>query len=290
MAASERLFQLLDTPTGPKEIENPVHLPKISGKIEFQNVWFTYDEGVTSDTLANLEYEPNWILRDISFTVEAGQTVAVVGPTGSGKTTLINLLLRFYEIQKGRILLDGVNIHDLPLDELRKSIGLVLQDVFLFSGSVYRNITLGNEVISDQMVHDSAQQIGADSFIERLSDGYNHDVKERGAGLSHGQRQLLSFARAVAYNPAVLVLDEATSSIDTESEELIQNALDKMFDGRSSIVIAHRLSTIQNADQILVVHKGVLREKGNHQELLNMNGLYRRLYELQYKEQEIDLD
>jgi ATP-binding cassette subfamily B protein len=178
----------------------------------------------------------------------------------------------------------------LPLDELRKSIGLVLQDVFLFSGSVYRNITLGNEVISDQMVHDSAQQIGADSFIERLSDGYNHDVKERGAGLSHGQRQLLSFARAVAYNPAVLVLDEATSSIDTESEELIQNALDKMFDGRSSIVIAHRLSTIQNADQILVVHKGVLREKGNHQELLNMNGLYRRLYELQYKEQEIDLD
>jgi ATP-binding cassette subfamily B protein len=199
-------------------------------------------------------------------------------------------LLRFYEIQKGRILLDGVNIHDLPLDELRKSIGLVLQDVFLFSGSVYRNITLGNEVISDQMVHDSAQQIGADSFIERLSDGYNHDVKERGAGLSHGQRQLLSFARAVAYNPAVLVLDEATSSIDTESEELIQNALDKMFDGRSSIVIAHRLSTIQNADQILVVHKGVLREKGNHQELLNMNGLYRRLYELQYKEQEIDLD
>lgn len=290
MAASERLFQLLDTPTGPKEIENPVRLSKISGKIEFQNVWFTYDEGVTSDTLANLEYEPNWILRDISFTVEAGQTVAVVGPTGSGKTTLINLLLRFYEIQKGRILLDGVNIHDLPLDELRKSIGLVLQDVFLFSGSIYRNITLGNEAISDPKVHEATQQIGADSFIERLSDGYNHDVKERGAGLSHGQRQLLSFARAVAYNPAVLVLDEATSSIDTESEELIQNALDKMFDGRSSIVIAHRLSTIQNADQILVVHKGVLREKGNHQELLNMNGLYRRLYELQYKEQEIDLD
>jgi len=279
MAASERLFQLLDLNQTTHEAEHPKMPETFLGKIEFKNVWFAYETPAASA-------EPKWVLKDISFTVEPGQTIAVVGPTGSGKTTLINLLLRFYETQKGQILIDGVDIRQMPLATLRRKIGLVLQEVFLFSGSVARNITLGDPSFSEAEIKHAAESVGAATFIQQLPDGYAQNVQERGASLSHGQRQLLSFARALVFDPAVLVLDEATSSIDTETEQMIQHALENMFAGRTSVVIAHRLSTIQNADQILVIHRGILREKGNHQALLAQNGLYKRLYELQYKEQE----
>ena len=280
MAGAERIFGLLDEDDAINESPSPVEIKRFQGRIEFKQVWFTYDP------YAPGQKEPNWILKDVSFTVEPGETCAIVGATGAGKTTIINLLLRFYEIQKGQILVDGIPITDMRLEDLRRHIGLVLQDVFLFSGSIRSNISLNNEAISHETVAAATTLIGADEFIERLPDQYDQDVKERGASLSHGQRQLISFARAVAFDPSILVLDEATSSIDTESEELIQNALHKLLEGRTSIVIAHRLSTIQDADAILVMHKGVLREKGSHQELLALGGLYRRLYELQYKEQE----
>lgn len=280
MAGAERIFGVLDEDDSIREIEQPVAMSRFQGRIEFRNVWFSYDrEGENGK-------EPNWILKDVSFTVEPGQTVAIVGATGAGKTTIISLLLRFYDIQRGQILVDEVDITQMRLAELRRHIGLVLQDVFLFSGSIERNITLDNPEISLEAVQSAARSIGADAFIERLADGYQHDVRERGASLSHGQRQLLSFVRALVYDPAILVLDEATSSIDTESEHLIQSALEKLLQGRSSLVIAHRLSTIQDADRILVMHHGQLRESGSHQELLALNGLYRKLYELQYKEQE----
>jgi ATP-binding cassette subfamily B protein len=280
MAGAERIFGLLDEDDAIKEVEQPVSMHRFTGRIEFRNVWFTYDRATDDGK------EPNWILKDVSFVVEPGQTVAIVGATGAGKTTIINLLLRFYDIQKGQILVDGVDIATMRLSELRRHIGLVLQDVFLFSGSIERNITLEDPNVSIETVRAAARSIGADGFIERLADGYQHDVRERGASLSHGQRQLLSFVRALVYDPAILVLDEATSSIDTESEQLIQSALEKLLEGRSSLVIAHRLSTIQDADRILVMHHGQLRESGSHQELLALNGLYRKLYELQYKEQE----
>ncbi len=280
MAGAERIFGLLDKDFSIKETDTPVEIERFSGHIEFKNVWFTYDKEVEEDA------DKNWILSDVSFIVKPGQTAAIVGATGAGKTTIINLLLRFYEIDKGQILVDGIDINQMRLTDLRRHIGLVLQDVFLFSGSVKRNITLDNEEIDEEAVQEAARLIGADGFIDKLADGYEHDVRERGASLSHGQRQLLSFARALVYNPSVLVLDEATSSIDTETEELIQNALEKLIEGRTSLVIAHRLSTIQDADCILVMHRGKLREHGTHQELLALGGLYRKLYELQYKEQE----
>lgn len=280
MAGAERIFGLLDKDFAIEETDSPVDIAEFEGHIEFKNVWFTYDKETEDDD------EKNWILQDVSFVVKPGQTAAVVGATGAGKTTIINLLLRFYEIDKGQILVDGIDIADMRLADLRRHIGLVLQDVFLFSGSVERNITLENEEIDREAVEEAARLIGADAFINKLADGYTHDVRERGASLSHGQRQLLSFARALVYNPSILVLDEATSSIDTETEELIQNALEKLIEGRTSMVIAHRLSTIQDADCILVMHRGKLREQGTHQELLALGGLYRKLYELQYKEQE----
>jgi len=280
MAGAERIFGLLGEDHDIKETENPVDIDRFNGTIEFRNVWFTYNKELKEGE------EPNWILKDVSFTVNQGETCAIVGATGAGKTTIINLLLRFYEIDKGQILVDGIDIATMRLADLRRHIGLVLQDVFLFSGSIERNITLDNPEIDEAAMRKAAKLIGADGFIEKLEAGYAHDVRERGASLSHGQRQLLSFVRALVYDPSILVLDEATSSIDTETEEIIQHAMEHLLKGRTSIVIAHRLSTIQDADTILVMHRGQLREKGSHQELLAMDGLYRRLYELQYKEQE----
>ncbi|RMH49610.1 MAG: ABC transporter ATP-binding protein [Bacteroidetes bacterium] len=280
MAGAERIFGLLDQDHAIAEPEAPVPIDRLRGAIEFRNVWFTYDDLPADGT------EPNWILRDVSFKAEPGTSVAIVGATGAGKTTIINLLLRFYEIQRGQILVDGIDIRRLRLADLRRHIGLVLQDVFLFSGSVEDNITLGDPSITPEQVRAAAASIGADRFIQRLPAAYGQDVRERGASLSHGQRQMLSFVRALVYGPEILVLVEATATVDTESEHLIQEALEKLMQGRTSLIIAHRLSTIQHADQILVMHRGELRERGTHQQLLALGGLYRKLYELQYKEQE----
>jgi ATP-binding cassette subfamily B protein len=284
MAASERIFDVLDHDEAFAEPETPIELcaggdGRCLGRIEFENVWFAYENLPGSD-------EPNWVLRDVSFTVEPGQTVALVGATGSGKSTIINLLLRFYEVQRGEIRVDGVPIHRLSLDALRNHIGLVLQDVFLFSGSLAENITLGNPAKNIDDVERAVDLVGADRFIDRLPDGLGHEIGERGVTLSHGQRQLVSFIRALVYDPEIIVLDEATSSVDTETEELVQSALGTLMEGRSALVVAHRLSTIQDADQILVMHKGQIRERGEHQQLLAADGLYRRLYELQYADQE----
>lgn len=302
MAGAERIFGLLDEDQSLAETEEPVPVEAFDGRIEFRNVWFTYDDVEDLDMADYLPEgddaatdgrppdadgeEPEWVLRDVSFTVEPGQTVAIVGATGAGKTTIINLLLRFYEIQHGEILVDGTNIREYALADLRRRIGLVLQNVFLFSGSVEHNLTLEDPDIEASSVRRAAEAVGADRFIERLPEGYQQDVRERGASLSHGQRQLLSFARALLYDPDVLVLDEATSSVDTETEQRIQRALDTLRAGRTALVIAHRLSTVRDADQILVLHKGQLRERGTHSELLARGGLYHKLYELQYKEQE----
>jgi len=295
MAASERVFDLLDTEMELPEKDNPTPMPECIGRIEFRNVSFAYERlPVPEDASDGFESEPgsesgpgwNWVLRDVSFVAEPGKTMALVGATGSGKTTIISLLLRFYEVQEGQILVDGVDIREYRLDELRRHIGLVLQDVFLFSGSVEENITLGDPQKSLEDVQRAAKLVGADSFIHKLPGEYQYDVRERGQTLSHGQRQLISFVRTLVYDPTILVLDEATSSVDTETEELVQNAIDILMKDRTSLVVAHRLSTIQHAKQILVLHKGVVRERGSHHELLAQDGLYRRLYELQFAAQE----
>jgi len=277
MAGAERIFGLLEEDQSLPAPDDPVDLDEVEGKIEFKNVWFAYED--------NNEGEPDWVLKDVSFTVEPGETVALVGATGAGKSTVMNLLLRFYEIQRGHILVDGHDIRDFRLQDLRRHIGLVLQDVFLFSGSVERNLTLDDPSIDEDAMKRAAEVVQADQFIERLPDGYHQDVKERGSSLSHGQRQLLAFVRALLYNPDVMVLDEATSSVDTETEALIQQALERLTEGRTTLAIAHRLSTIQDADEILVMHKGEIRERGTHQELLAVDGLYRKLYDLQYADQ-----
>ena len=280
MAGAERIFTLLDHEDFIEESDAPVEIERVRGRIEFRNVWFTYDDVVDG-------VEPNWILKDVSFVAEPGQKIAIVGATGAGKTTIINLLLRFYEIQKGQILIDGIDVKQLRLSDPRRNIGLVLQDVFLFSGSVHRNITLDDDEVTEADVIEAAELVGAHRFIQQLPDKYNQDVRERGASLSHGQRQMLSFVRALVYDPAVLVLDEATSSVDTETETMIEDAMERLMSGRTSVVIAHRLSTIQHADQILVMHRGRIREQGPHQQLLALGGLYRKLYELQYRDQEV---
>jgi ATP-binding cassette, subfamily B, multidrug efflux pump len=279
MASSERVFKLLDDHTFVPEPVAPAATPVLRGAIEFRNVWFAYNPGVDGQ-------EPEWVLKDVSFKIQEGHTAAFVGHTGAGKTTIISLLARFYEIQRGSILIDGVDIRMIPAQHLRKHIAVVLQDVFLFSGDIRSNIGLGDEAISDEHVREAARIVGADRFIDRLQGTYDAEVKERGATLSVGQKQLISFARALAYQPKILVLDEATSSVDTETEQLIQNAIRTLLQGRTSIVIAHRLSTIQSANSIIVMHKGEVREVGTHQELLAMGGIYYKLYQLQYKEQE----
>jgi ATP-binding cassette, subfamily B, multidrug efflux pump len=271
VVASHRIFRALDLPIAIQTPEKPLRFGRSRGQIEFQNVWFAYKD-------------EDWVLKDVSFTVSPGQSIALVGHTGSGKTTITNLLMRFYDIQRGRILLDGVDLRDWDLKSLRENFAVVLQDVFLFSGTVESNIRLGNNDISDERVAWAAREVHAHKFIERLHEGYRSEVKERGAGLSVGQKQLISFARALAFDPALLILDEATSSIDTETEQLIQQAIERVMRDRTSIVVAHRLSTVQRADRIIVLHHGEIREQGSHQELLAQRGLYWMLYRLQYSD------
>lgn len=292
MAASERIFKLLDTKS---EVVSPAQ-PKQgddSGSIEFRNVWFTYQR-LDATTLAQMQrgdyHDDNsieWILRDVSFTIAPDEVAAVVGHTGAGKTTLTNLMMRFYDVQRGSILVDGVDVREYDLKALRQRFAVVLQDPFLFTGTIASNIRLGSHWISQEQIEQSADEVNVGEFIRSLPAGFEEPVRERGNTLSTGQKQLISFARALATNPRILILDEATSSVDTDTETLIRSALRRMVSGRTSVIIAHRLSTIQQADRILVMHKGQLREIGTHQELLAQRGLYWKLYQLQYKDQEI---
>jgi ATP-binding cassette subfamily B protein len=274
MASSERIFKLLDNKTFILDPVKPTLLPKLQGEIEFKNVWFAYND-------------EEYVLKDISFKINPGETAAIVGATGAGKTSIINILTRFYNVNKGSIYLDGIDIKNVDKKDLRKYISIVLQDVYLFSGTIKSNISMNNDDIPFQKLEEAARLVGADKFINQLNFKYDEVVKERGATLSVGQKQLLSFARALAYDPQILILDEATSSIDTETEILIQKAIEKLLIGRTAIVIAHRLSTIQNSNKIIVMHKGEIRETGNHQELLAKRGIYYKLYQLQYKDQEL---
>ena len=282
MASSERIFRLLDREPA---IQDPpltaATRAPTPGEIRFENVWFAYGGGTDGDA-SGTGSEPNWVIRDVSFTVAPGEKLAIVGHTGAGKTTVINLLMRFYEPQRGRILVDGIPITDLPMEQLRERIGLVLQDIFLFSQSVEYNVRLGSGEIDSGAVNSALDAVGATPFIERLPEQAAQPLGERGASLSVGERQLLSFARALAFDPAILVLDEATSSVDSEIEAQIEAATDRLMQGRTSLVIAHRLSTVQGADRILVMHHGQLVEEGSHSELLATEGLYHRLHELQF--------
>ncbi len=270
LASAEKVFSILDEVPQVENAKNPVHVD-IQGRIEFKNVWFAYED-------------EDYILKDISFVIEPGQKVAFVGATGAGKSSILNLIGRYYDVQKGEILIDGVNIKDVDTDVLRGAIGQVQQDVFIFTGDIKSNISLRNEDISIEDVKQAAKIVNADTFIEKMPEVYDAPVTERGSTLSAGQRQLLSFARTLAYNPAILVLDEATANIDTETESLITNALEKLMEGRTTIMVAHRLSTIQHADKIMVMHQGRIHESGTHQELLAQEGLYKNLYDLQLVE------
>jgi ATP-binding cassette, subfamily B, multidrug efflux pump len=274
LASSERIFDVLDTPKEVLETQNPVNISNPKGKIEFENVFFRYND------------EEDDVVKDLNFKAEPGENIAIVGATGAGKTTIINLLLRYYDIQKGSILLDGHDIRDLSLFDLRSHFGLVLQDNALFSGTIMENITLGNPAINKDSVKQAAHEVEADYFINKLPGKYEYVLRERGASLSLGQKQLICFVRAMVYKPEILILDEATSSVDSETEEYVNKACEKMMEGRTSIVIAHRLSTIHEADKILVMHKGEIREMGPHNQLMKRkDGIYRKLYELQYSEQ-----
>ena len=307
MASAERVFKLLDTSV---DIQSPsvTKKPEGPGRIEFDHVWFHYGtRGTTADTLGHSagkarasgdgssaqqlaeSNEPEWVLRDVSFTIDPGETVAVVGHTGAGKTTLISLLLRFYDVQKGAIRIDDVDIREMDLNDLRRRFGVVLQDPFLFSGTVGGNIRLGSSWIEDKDVERAAEEVNLADFIRTLPGGFGEEVRERGSTLSTGQKQLISFARALAHSPQILILDEATSSVDTETEFRVRDALSRMVEGRTSLVIAHRLSTVQRADKIIVMHKGKVREMGTHQQLLAQRGVYYKLYQLQYKDQEIPI-
>jgi ATP-binding cassette subfamily B multidrug efflux pump len=303
MAASERIFKLLDSRV---EVVSPAvaKKPQGPGRIEFDHVWFAYRDvaeskeqegsnghgGAGSSKSSNFELataQPDWVLRDVSFAIEPGETVAVVGHTGAGKTTLISLLMRFYDVQKGAIRMDGVDVKEMDLADLRGRFGVVLQDPFLFTGTIGGNIRLGTERIQDAHVQQAAEDVNLAEFIRELPKGFDEEVRERGSTLSTGQKQLISFARALAHEPKILILDEATSSVDTETEFRVRDALAHMVEGRTSLIIAHRLSTIQRADKIIVMHKGLVREMGTHQELLANRGIYYKLYQLQYKDQEI---
>jgi ATP-binding cassette, subfamily B, multidrug efflux pump len=304
MASSERIFKLLDTPV---EIVSPPVAVRTEGQgtIEFDHVWFAYRKAEahspdvqgpafsgngarTSGSSNGDEAAFEWVLRDVSFAINPGETIAIVGHTGAGKTTIISLLLRFYDIQHGSIRIDGVDIRNLDLKDLRCRFGVVLQDPFLFSGTIEDNIRLGSDWISDERVESAADSVNVGDFIRSLPAGFAEPVVERGSTLSTGQKQLISFARALAHDPRILVLDEATSSVDTETELRVRDALSRMVEGRTSVIIAHRLSTIQRADKIIVMHKGQVREIGSHQELLARRGIYWKLYQLQYKEQELE--
>ena len=300
MASSERVFKLLDTPieiTSPEQPRQAVG----AGRIEFDHVWFAYrkleptDEKPAMPDAGSNGHGPtgspdgdfDWILRDVSFTIEPGETVAIVGHTGAGKTTIISLLMRFYDIQKGVIRIDGVDIRQMDLNDLRRRFGVVLQDPFLFTGTIENNIRLGSAWITDQQIEAAAENVNVADFVRGLPEGFKAPVLERGSTMSTGQKQLISFARALAHNPKILVLDEATSSVDTETEIRVREALTRMVEGRTSVIIAHRLSTIQRADKIIVMHKGHVREVGSHQQLLGQRGIYWKLYQLQYKDQEL---